>query len=90
MKTVRVALILLCGLAAAQGRELLQSKNNYCVTEDRAILFVGPFSYNFDSDTLSTFEVRTLLPLVVLVRVDSKVVEFASYHVTLTLTLVGS
>jgi hypothetical protein len=58
MKTVCVALFVFCGLAAAQGRELLQSKNNYCVTEDRATDFVGPFSYNFDSDSLSNMEVH--------------------------------
>lgn len=58
MKTACVALILLSGLAAAQGRELLQSKNNYCVTEDRAIDFVGPFSYNFNSNSLSNLEVH--------------------------------
>jgi len=61
MKTLHVVLVLACGLAAAHGRGLLQSSDNkYCVTEDRAVDFVGPFSYDFDSDKLSNLEVSAL------------------------------
>lgn len=58
MKTLRVVLILFAGLAAAQGRYLLEGNNNYCVTETRAIDFVSPYLFDFDSQTPYDLEVN--------------------------------